>query len=206
MKSAFNHRKFDPSDSSSKLNYPSSTIYLEKPSEVPNSEYVVMNKEQRRNLPDRRDGFITKKGHPTLAVRYGQTEFKTSQHGAIHNLQLNDQGKILKTEKNVLALRDSIVQMMNRKNVTWFQDGDYQGGTSRGYKLVNIYDGDTGVIAVFKKQTDGSYSQFSTTCKITTKEENHLFQSGGNFMTEAAMDNMNSNSITIINEPPNNGK
>jgi hypothetical protein len=40
-----------------------------------------MTKEERRNLPDPRDGFIDVEGHPKLTARYGQVKYKTPDHG-----------------------------------------------------------------------------------------------------------------------------
>ena len=176
---------------------PSTSLNLERPSAVPNSEYLKMTKEQRRNLPDKRDGFISVKGHPLLIARYGQVEFKTPDHGKIHGLPANQKGKTLKTNENVLALRDSLIDMPNRKNIQWFNNGGYQKGTERGYDSVNLYDPDTGVIAVYRKKEDKEYCLFTTTCKLTPVEETHLFESDGNFMTEAAMKNQKG--LTIIN-------
>ena len=56
---------------------PSTSLNQERPSAVPNSEYLKMTKEQRRNLPDKRDGFISVKGYSLLIARYGQVELKT---------------------------------------------------------------------------------------------------------------------------------
>ena len=39
----------------------------------------------------------------------------------------------------------SIVDMPNRDNVRWFEDGTYQGGTDRGFEAIHIYDLDCGV-------------------------------------------------------------
>lgn len=63
-----------------------------------------------------------------VAARYGQVNFKTPDHGDIHGLPTNEKGQTPKTEENALALRDSIVNMPNRKNIRWFENGMYQGG------------------------------------------------------------------------------
>ena len=60
----------------------------------------------------------------------------------------------------------------------------YQGGTMRGYDSVNLYDPDTDVIAVFRKRSNGQYSLFATTCKLTDMERDFFLSSGGNFVTE----------------------
>ena len=133
---------------------------MEKPSDMPQQEYISLTPEQKRNLPDHRDGFITVEGHPKLTARYNQVIFKTPKHGKIHGLPTDENGKTPKTEKNALALRDSLVKMTEREGILWFDNGGYQKGTERGYDSVNIYDQENRVIAVFKKQEDGKYSQF----------------------------------------------
>jgi hypothetical protein len=131
-------------------------------------------------------------GHPHLFARYGQVKFKTPDQGRVHGLPTNGKGQTPKTEENALTLRDSIVNMLNR----WFDNEMYQGGTEQGYDSVNLYDPETRVIEVFKKQEDGKYSQFATTCELTPKEEDHLFESGGNFVTEDVLNNQKG--LTII--------
>lgn len=79
--------------------------------------------------------------------------------------------------------------MPKRKNIQWFESGMYQGGTQRGYNSVNIYDPSSHVIAVFRKNENGKYSHFTTTCELSPLEEDHLFESGGNFVTEENLTN-----------------
>jgi len=129
--------------------YSSSSLHMEKPSSMPHQEYISLTKEQKRNLSDQRDGFITVEGHTHLVVRYGQVEFKTPDHGKVHDLPTNEKGRTQKTQENALALRDSLVNMPNRKKIKWFDNGMYQGGTERGYDSINIYDQENRVIAVF---------------------------------------------------------
>ena len=116
-------------------------------------------------------------------------KFKTPDHGDIHGLPVNANGKTPKMEKNALALRDSIITMTNRKEIKQFENGLYQGETNRGYDSVNLYDPETQVIAVFKKQENGELSLFTTTCELTRIEKNQLFASGGNFVTENNLKN-----------------
>jgi hypothetical protein len=71
---------------------------------------------------------------------------------------------------------ESIVDMPNRKNVKWFEDGTYQGGTSREFEAIHIYDPDKRIIAVFKKFT----GKFVTTCELTPDEDKKL-NATGNF-------------------------
>ena len=101
----------------SKSSQPGASLQMERPSAMPHQEYTSLTKEQRRNLPDPRDGFINEEGHPNLVARYGQVNFKTPNHGKIHGLPTNENGKTPKTEKNALDLRDSIVNMPNRKKL-----------------------------------------------------------------------------------------
>ena len=131
-------------------------------------------------------------------------EFKTPDHGPDHGLPVNEKGQTPKTEGNALALRDSIVNMPKRENIVWFDDGMYQGGTDRGYDSVNIFDKETDTIAVFRKDENGEYNRFTTTCTVTEIERKHLFESGGNFVTETVLNNQKT--LTIINPITNKNK
>jgi hypothetical protein len=182
----------------SKSSQPGLSLQMQRPSSVPHPEYVQMTKEQRRNLPDPRDGFIDVEGHPKLTVRYGQVIFKTTDHGDIHGLPTNENGKTPKTEQNALALRDSLVKMPEREDIIWFDNGGYQKGTKRGYDSVNLYDPKARVIGIYKKQENGEYL-FSTTCEVTEMEETYLLKSGGNYVTEAVLNNQKGLTITDTN-------
>ena len=187
-----------------KSSQPGASLQMEKPSDMPHQDFTALTKEQRRNLPDPRDGFICEEGHPHLVARYGQVEFKTPDHGPDHGLPVNEKGQTPKTEVNALALRDSIVNMPKRENIVWFDDGMYQGGTDRGYDSVNIFDKETDTIAVFRKDENGEYNRFTTTCTVTEIERKHLFESGGNFVTETILNNQKT--LTIINPITNKNK
>lgn len=39
---------------------------------MPHQDFTDLIKEQKRNLSNLRDGFISEKGHSTLVARYGQ--------------------------------------------------------------------------------------------------------------------------------------
>jgi hypothetical protein len=75
--------------------------------------------------------------------------------GLIHGLPVNENGKTAKTEENVIGLRNSLVNMVNKENSVWFDQRMYQGGTERGYGSMNIYDQDKRVIAIYKKAQEG---------------------------------------------------
>jgi hypothetical protein len=156
---------------------------------MPHQDFTSLIKEQRRNLPDPRDGFIIEKGHPHFVARYGQVEFKTRDHGRVHGLPVDEKGQTPKTEANPLALQNSIVNMPKRKNIVWFDNGMYQGGTDCGYDSVNVFDKETNTIAVFKKDENGEYNRFTTTCTLTKTEREYLFNSGGNFVTDNNLNN-----------------
>jgi hypothetical protein len=171
---------------------------MERPSAMPHQDFTALTKEQRRNLSDPRDGFIIEEGHPKLTVRYGQVIFKTPDHGDIHGLPTNENGKTPTTKKNVLALRDSLVKMLEREGIIWFDNGGYQKGTEWGYDSVNLYDPKARVIGIYKKQENGEYL-FSTTCEVSAKEEAHLHESDGNYVTEAVLNNQKGLTITDTN-------
>ena len=143
------HQLFGGTSSSPRNNYfskssqPGVYLQMERPSAMPHQDFTALTKEERRNLPDARDGFIDVEGHPKLTARYGQVKYKTPDHGDIHGLPTNEKGKTPKTEANALSLRDSLVKMPNRKEIIWFDNGMYQGGTERGYDSVNIFDKET---------------------------------------------------------------
>lgn len=79
--------------------------------------------------------------------------------------------------------------MPKRKNIVWFDNGMYQEGTDRGYDSVNIFDKETNTIAVFRKDENGEYNQFTTTCRLTKTEREYLFNSSGNFVTDNNLNN-----------------
>lgn len=173
----------------SKSSQPGTSLQMERPSAMPHQDFTALTREQRRNLPNPRDGFIIEKGHPKLVARYGQVKFKTPDHGPDHGLPTNDKGETPNTEANALALRDSIINMPNRKGIIWFDNGMYQGGTERSYDSVNIFDKETNIIAVFRKDENGEYNRFTTTCRLSEMERNYLFNSNGNFVTENNLKN-----------------
>ena len=55
---------------------------------------------------------------------------------------------------------------------------------------MNLYNKDKRVIAIYKKQENGEYL-FSTTCEVTPVEETNLYKSGGNYVTEAVLNDQN---------------
>ena len=105
-------------------------------------------------------------------------KFKVGDHCAVHDLpytvKYNGGTKIEKSNHNTLKMMRSIVDMPNRDNVQWFEDGTYQSGTDREFEAIHIYDLDKKVIAVFKKST----GKFVTTCQLDRDEHDELLETG----------------------------
>jgi hypothetical protein len=178
---------------------------MEKPSLIPQEQYSGLTKSERRQLADPRgrDGSVEVDGYPRLDIKFNQVEFKTLKHGVDHGLPTDDKGKTPKTEANAIALRDSLIDMPNRKKIVWYTNAQYQGGTPRGWDCVNLFDNDTGVIAIYQKQPDGS-NLFLTTCKLTQMERDHLKATNGNFVTERILKEQSAVSTKIIENTNNN--
>ena len=98
----------------SKSSQPGTSLQVQKPSNMPQQNFSGLTPQQKRDLPDARDGFIREKGHPHLGVGYNQVKFKTPNHGSAHGLPVNEKGRTSKTEKNALLLRDSLLNMPTR--------------------------------------------------------------------------------------------
>jgi len=145
---------------------------------MPHQNFVDLTKEEKRQLPDSNDIKLNYEGHPDLTVGYWQSEFKVSDHGAVHGLEYtlkkNGGTKTEKTEDKTLKFMRSIADMPNRKDVRWFDDGTYQDGTDRKFPAVHIYDLDNQVIAVFNKDR----GNFVTTCQLDRDEHNELLETG----------------------------
>ena len=183
----YNSKNVGPSNSR-----PTTYLEMEKPASMPQQKYSGMTKSERRQLPDPigRDRSINVDGYPRLDLRFNQVKSKTPKHGKDHGLPVGSNGKTPKTEANALALRDSLIDMANNQDIIWYTDGQYQGGTQRGYDSVNLFDPNTNIIAVYQKQRDGSYL-FLTTCTLTDRESDHLKSTNGNFVTEVILDQQN---------------
>ena len=120
------------------LNYPSiydvllslnprSTLSVTRPSEIPHDNFVSLSKPQRRALTHKYDMEINHEGHQKLTVGFWQSKFKVKDHGAIHDLPytLTTEGgtKTEKSDANTLTMMRSIVDMPNRENIRWFDNG-----------------------------------------------------------------------------------
>lgn len=157
---------------------PGSTLQINRPTAMPHEEFVGLTKEQRRALPHSNDMTIIHEGRPELEVGFWQAKFKVGDNGAIHDLpytvKANGGTKTEKSDDNALKMMRSIVDMPNRDNVQWFEDGTYQSGTDREFEAIHIYDLDKRIIAVFKKST----GKFVTTCQLDRDEHDELLETG----------------------------
>lgn len=155
-----------------------STLQITRPTAMPHEQFVGLTKEERRALPNSNDMTIIHEGRPKLEVGFWQSKFKVRDHGAIHDLpytvKANGGTKTEKSDDNTLKMMRSIVDMPNRDNVQWFEDGTYQSGTDREFEAIHIYDLDKKVIAVFKKST----GKFVTTCQLDRDEHDELLETG----------------------------
>lgn len=121
---------------------------------MPEQQYFALTKSERGQLADprSRDRFVDVDGSLRLDTRFNQVEFKTPKHGKDHGLPIGNNGKTPKTEVKAITVRDSLLDMGNRKNIVWYTDGQYQGGTKRGCDCVNLFNPDTNLIVVYQKQ------------------------------------------------------
>lgn len=73
-----------------------------------------------------RDNHINIYVYPRLGLRFNQVEFKTPKHGKNYGLPINNNGKTPKTDVTSIALRNSLLNMPNRKSIIWYNNGKYQ--------------------------------------------------------------------------------
>ena len=113
--------KYDSRNVGPSPSRPPTSLDMEKPTAMPQQQYSGMTKSERRQLPDPRgrDGVIKVEGYPQLDLRFNQVEYKTPKHGPDHGLPKESNGKTPKTDANILALRNSLLDMPNRQNIVW---------------------------------------------------------------------------------------
>ena len=88
-------------------------------------------------------------------------------------------------------LRDFIHDTLTdpSKDLDWFEDGKYQGGTPEGYDSINILDQDTGIVFSFKKYRGDKYlgnKNGFTTIFLPLDDEIENLLNTGNLLTEQA--------------------
>lgn len=59
-------------------------------------------------------------------------------------------------------------------NSKWFEEGTYQGGTSREVKSINIFNEKNNRVAIFKRST----GEFITVCEPNYMERNDIMETG----------------------------
>jgi hypothetical protein len=67
---------------------PGLTLRLTRPTAMPHEKFVGLTKEEQRALPHINDTAIIHEGHPDLKVGFWQSDFKVSDHGAVHDLPI----------------------------------------------------------------------------------------------------------------------
>ena len=151
-----------------------------------------------RNKPDSKDRWFLVGSRPELVMRRGQSKFKTKDHGALaglpYSVKKDGSTSTLKTEENVDVFMDVLEEIVYDPNSSWFEEGSYQGGTSREVESINIYNEKHNRIVVFLRST----GEFLTFCEPTLNELVDLSQTG-NF---GGQDQDNWYSSTPKNRPP----
>lgn len=69
---------------------------------------------------------------------------------------------------------DVVGEIVEDPNSIWFEEGIYQGGTTREVESINIYNEDENRIAIFKRLT----GEFITFCQPDEDEINDLMETG----------------------------
>lgn len=108
---------------------------------MPQPQYSALTKSENRQLadPKGRDDFIQIEGYPRLELRFNQVEYKTPKDGPDHGLPKDSNRKTPKTDANIIALRNSLLDMPNRQDILWYTDGQYQGGFIKNNQMEVIY-------------------------------------------------------------------
>jgi hypothetical protein len=168
---------------SSKQLSTSTSTQLQKPSEMSQAQYNGLSKSEKRKLTHANDMFICNDGHPQLRVGFNQAEFKTPDHGKIHGLPLQENGKASKAD--AAQLQQSLVDIGNDPNAEWYHNGSYQDQDS-----VNILDPVSKILSVYKKLPDENY--FLTTVQLTQVELKHFKLTNGKFLSEKILSSQKS--------------
>lgn len=65
---------------------------------------------------------------------------------------------------------DVVEKIVENPNSIWFEEGTFQGGTTREVESINIYNEEENRVAIFKKST----GEFITFCQPDEDEINDL--------------------------------
>ena len=108
----------------------------------------------QRNTPNPKDRSILVESRPELIIRRGQAQFKTKDHGALaglpYKIKKNGGTSTARTDENIDGFMDAVEEIVENPNSIWFEEGTYQGGTSREVESINIYNEEENRIAIFK--------------------------------------------------------
>ena len=92
--------------------------------------------------------------------------------GLHYSVKKDGSTSTLKTEENVDVFMDVVEEIVYDPNSRWFEEGSYQGGTSREVESINIYNEKHNRIAVFLRST----GEFLTFCEPSPNEREDLIQ------------------------------
>lgn len=139
-----------------------------------------LKNEASRNQANPKDRWILIESRPELIIRRGQAQYKTKDHGALAGLPYKVKGNggtsTLRTDETVDAFMDVIKEMVEDPNNIWFEEGIYQGGTTREEESINVYNEEYNRIGVFKRST----GEFITFCQ-PDEDEIYDLMATGNF-------------------------
>ena len=134
--------------------------------------------EASQNQPNAKDRCILVESRPELIIRRGQAQFKTKDHGALaglpYKIKKDGSTSTARTEANIDEFMDTVEEIVENPNSIWFEEGTYQGGTSREVESINIYNEEENRIAIFKRST----GEFITFCEPDEDEQNDLIKTG----------------------------
>lgn len=171
-----------------------SELNMEKPDEMEQQVYNNIPKSIKRQLKDQqnRDRTISILKRPKLDLAWNQINFKTPKHfdEVMAAAGICPDPELSREEKTEM-LRDFIYDTLTdpSKDLEWYENGQYQGGTPEGHDSINVLDQETGIVFSFKKYRGDEYlgdKNGFTTVFITSAQENANLQATGNLLTEQA--------------------
>ena len=118
-------------------------------------------------------------------IKQSQIKYKTPKHGDEHGLERDETtGKIAKSDKNAIIVRDDLIRIAKDPNSKWYKDGTYQCFPNGQIKeVVHIYVEETRFVALYEKLGDGRNSYLSG-FSLTEKEAQHFQKTNGELLTE----------------------
>ena len=187
---------------------------MEKPDGMEQQTYNNIPKAIKRQLPDPqgRDCRIDVSKRPKLDLplnlTWNQVEFRTEKHfNEIMEVAGICPDPELSKEEKTQMLRDYIYETLTdpNKELEWYENGKYQGGTPLGYDSVNILDLETGIAFSFKKYRGDKYignKNGFTTVFIPSDDETDNLRNTGNLLTEVASGKCGKYGVPLQLNPP----